>query len=291
MHCRNFNLISPRPLNLLISKSTEWDINMSRPNALAPPAKIACLRELSAFKDVVSLLHPRTNRAIPEYTQNNKHVVMFPGFGTDTRFFKPLNKYLERHGHFLYDWGMGLNDAGLKINCILQDLTSTWEVDPAGKAEPINSKEIGIPYLCSRSVDRVRSLSATLDAPLVLIGWSLGGYIAREVARDLPDEVSQVITFGTPVIGGAKYTATADNFRKNGLDLDWIEREIAKRERNPITQQITSIIGKYDGIIARAACEDAISPNIDRHEVCASHMGLGFHYPLWKIVLAALAKE
>ena len=264
---------------------------MNKPIGLAPPGKIEFLRELSAIKDLISLLHPRTKRTIAEYAQNSKHVVMFPGFGSDTRFFKPLNKYLARHGHFLYDWGMGLNDAGLNTNCTLQDLTSSWEADPTGKAEPINSKEIGIPYLCSRSVDRVRSLSVTLDSPLVLIGWSLGGYIAREVARELPNEVSQVVTFGTPIIGGAKYTATADNFRKNGLDLDWIEREIAKRESNPITQRITSIIGKYDGIITRAACEDAISPNIDTHEVCASHMGLGFHYPLWNIVLAALAKE
>lgn len=264
---------------------------MSKSRGLTPPTKIEFLRELSAFKDVVSLLHPRTKRSIPEYAGHGKHIVMFPGFGTDTRYFKPLNKYLERHGHFLYDWGLGLNDAGLKMECSIQDLSSSWEANPTGKASPINSKEIGIPYLCSRSVDRVRSLSATLESPVVLIGWSLGGYIAREVARDLPDEVSQVITFGTPVIGGAKYTATADSFRKNGVDLDWIEREIAKRESTPITQRITGIIGNYDGIIADAACEDTISPNITMHRVKASHMGLGFHYPLWKIVLEALAKE
>lgn len=264
---------------------------MDKSNKLEQPSKIKLLKELVAVKDVLSLLHPRTKRTIPEYTQNSQHIVMFPGFGTDTRYFKPLNKYLERHGHSLYDWGMGLNDAGLKRDCKLEDLSSSWDADPVGKTRPINSNEIGIPYLCSRSVDRVRSLSATLESPLVLIGWSLGGYIAREIARDLPDEVSKVITFGTPVIGGPKYTATADGFRKNDMDLDWIERETAKRESRPITQPITGIVGKYDGIIAKAACEDSVSPNISLHEVKASHMGLGFHYPLWQIVLEALAKK
>jgi pimeloyl-ACP methyl ester carboxylesterase len=277
------------PLRLLFQAASI--ISMSESAKLVAPAKIEFLRELMAIKDLISLLHPRTKRIIPEYAKNSKHVVMFPGFGTDTRYFKPLNKYLERHGHFLYDWGLGLNDAGLKRECALQDIGSSWQSDPAGKAAPINSKELGIPYLCTRSVERVRSLSLTIESPLVLVGWSLGGYIAREVARELPNEVSQVVTFGTPIIGGAKYTATADSFRKNGIDLDWIEREIAKREHTPITQAITGIIGAYDGIIARSACEDINSPNVSIREVKTCHMGLGFHYPLWRIVLEALARD
>jgi len=123
---------------------------MAKSHKLEAPSKIKFLLELIAIKDVISLLHPRAKRAIPEYSQNSKHIVMFPGYGSDTRFFKPLNKYLERHGHSLYDWGMGFNDAGLKRDCRLEDLSSSWDADPVGKESPINSNEIGIPYLCSR---------------------------------------------------------------------------------------------------------------------------------------------
>jgi len=46
-------------------------------------------------------------------------------------------------------------------------------------------------------------------APVSLLGWSLGGVIAREVARREPDAVRRVITYGTPVVGGAPFTAVA----------------------------------------------------------------------------------
>ena len=36
--------------------------------------------------------------------------------------------------------------------------------------------------------------------------------IAREVARELPERVAQVVTFGTPVVGGPTYTVAADSY-------------------------------------------------------------------------------
>ncbi|MFT6268660.1 MAG: hypothetical protein ACJAVV_001475 [Alphaproteobacteria bacterium] len=256
-----------------------------------PPSKAAFLLELMAIKDFVFLLHPRTQRVFPEYAKSCKQIVLFPFYGSDNRAFKPFRKCLERHGHVVYDWGLGLNDAGLKRKFELSDVSDTWHVDPTGKSAPITTDEMGIPYLCTRAVERIRALSKTIEAPLVLIGWSLGGIVAREAARELPEYVSEVITIGTPSIGGPKYTAAADSFRKNGIDVDWIEREFAKRDQNPITQAITIINGKYDGIIAKSASGDAVSLHTKIVEVSCSHMGLGFHYPLWKIVLESLSKH
>ncbi len=48
------------------------------------------------------------------------------------------------------------------------------------------------------------------DEPVVLVGWSLGGYIAREYAREHPGHVRAIVTLGSPVIGGPRYTATAE---------------------------------------------------------------------------------
>ena len=45
--------------------------------------------------------------------------------------------------------------------------------------------------------------------PVSLVGWSLGGVVVREVARRRPDLVSQVVTFGTPLVGGTTHTAGA----------------------------------------------------------------------------------
>ena len=52
-------------------------------------------------------------------------------------------------------------------------------------------------------------LVADTGRPASLVGWSLGGVIAREVARRHPDAVRRVITYGTPVTGGPRHTTVA----------------------------------------------------------------------------------
>lgn len=256
---------------------------------LRAPSRLALFNEIRALKDLFSLLYPRQTLSDLALTKNGKHVVMLPGFGADNRYVKPMIKYIERHSHLCYDWGLGLNDAGLKRTFKVSDLSDSWYADPTGKAKPITSKEVGVPYLCTLATNKVRSLSESLQVPLVLIGWSLGGYIAREVARDLPLHVSQVITFGTPAVGGPKFTQTADSFRKQDIDIDWIAREIMKRYEQPIQQNITNIVAKHDGIVHRSATIDTLSPHVVEYLVNTTHMGLGFHYPLWKIILQVLA--
>jgi pimeloyl-ACP methyl ester carboxylesterase len=86
-----------------------------------------------------------------------------------------------------------------------------------------------------------------LGAPVRLIGWSLGGYLAREVAREHPHAVQQVITLGSPVIGGPKYTAVAGAYRRRGVDLDAIEAEVAVRNELPLDTPITAIYSQSDG--------------------------------------------
>lgn len=48
----------------------------------------------------------------------------------------------------------------------------------------------------------VLRLADDTGSPVSLVGWSLGGVIAREVARREPDAVRRVINYGTPVVGG-----------------------------------------------------------------------------------------
>lgn len=253
------------------------------------PKKIEFLKELMTAKDLVGLLYPRSRRIIPEYTDNPKHIVMVPGFGFDTRFFKPLTHFLNKHRHHSYDWGLGINDAGIKRDFKLEDVSDAWNLDATGKAGPINKKELGVPYLCDRATQRIRSLSESLGCKVVVVGWSLGGNVAREAARDLPDHVSQIITFGTPTVGCAKYTATADGFHKQGIDLDWVEGVMLKRDKVKITQPIELIYGRHDGIIHNSACLDEINPKVTTHMINACHIGMVFHYPLWRIILKALS--
>ena len=100
----------------------------------------------------------------------------------------------------------------------------------------------------------------------MLVGWSLGGYIAREYAREHPGEVRKVVTLGSPVIGGPRYTATAERYRSQGHDLDEIEQAIKDRYATPLRVPVTAI---YQARRHRAwqACIDRWSPDVRHIEV------------------------
>ena len=122
--------------------------------------------------------------------------------------------------------------------------------------------------------------------PVLVFGKT--GQVARELARDMPDIVDRVVTMGSPVIGGPKYTAVARAFERGGQDTDWIEAEIARRESTPITQPITAIYSRTDGIVGWQAAIDHHSPNVRHVEIDAAHLGMGFNPTIWAEVLSAL---
>ena len=148
-----------------------------------------------------------------------------------------------------------------------------------------------MPCLVDRFIERARFRHEQTGRNIVLIGWSLGGYIAREVARDLPDVIEQVITLGSPVVGGPKYTATGRYFARQGADLDWIEAMIEKREVNPISQRVTMIYSKSDGIVAWPAAIDRFNRNVEHIEVNGSHIGMAFNPSVWSRITEALEQK
>jgi pimeloyl-ACP methyl ester carboxylesterase len=109
---------------------------------------------------------------------------------------------------------------------------------------------------------------------IVLVGWSLGGYLAREFAREHPALVRRVVTLGSPVIGGPRYTATARKYAAQGHDLEELERAVASRYATPLSVPVTALYSKRDGIVAWRACIDRWSPEVTHVEVDETHLGL-----------------
>jgi hypothetical protein len=112
---------------------------------------------------------------------------------------------------------------------------------------------------------------------------------ARETARDYPGYVSQVVTMGSPVVGGPKYTTMGRIFEKRGADLDEIEATIAARESTPIQVPLTCIYSKRDGIVGWQASIDRHSPQVEHIEVYTTHLGLGISPDVFKIIAKKLA--
>ena len=63
------------------------------------------------------------------------------------------------------------------------------------------------------------------------------------------------------------------------------------RERNrvPIEVPITAIYSKSDGVVAWEACVDDMNPEVQHHEIRATHTGIGVNADAYRIVAKALA--
>ncbi|MEM1051570.1 MAG: hypothetical protein AAGI28_05685 [Pseudomonadota bacterium] len=202
----------------------------------------------------------------------------------DDRSTIPLRTFLKRKGFQCEGWGLGTNNAGKGLVQEFDEVSETWDLD----TERTNNGEADVPALCDAMVRRVEERFADLGEPIILIGWSLGGFVARETARELPDKVRAVITIRSPVVGGPKYTLFAPLYARRGYDLDWVEEETINRHLAPITQPITSIYSKRDGIVGWKSSIDHWSPNVDHIEVSTTHMGMGINREVWDIIVKQL---
>lgn len=251
------------------------------------------LMESRAVFDLASVpLSLIKSKLSPKMSAGSLPIIMFPGFGSDERYLKALEWYLQNLGYTTEGWGLRANLAGLDIDHKLEDLSPIWDFDYPENYTPETYKgEGGVPMLCEKAIERIKQRSKELNSPVVIIGWSLGGYVARECARELLDEVAQIITFGAPVFGGPKYSRAADFFKAKKFDLDWVETSIQKRSRVAIAQPITSIYSKSDGIVSEYAAFDSISPNVKNVHINAAHLGMGFNKKVWKVIDDALCAE
>jgi pimeloyl-ACP methyl ester carboxylesterase len=139
-------------------------------------------------------------------------------------------------------------------------------------------------------INRLKDLSDKHGEPVSLIGWSLGGIFARELARNHPQYIASVITMGSPVIVGPRITALKKLSGLFGWDIAQIEQDMIERFSTPIECPITAIYSKLDGIVSWQACIDHWSPNIQHHEVLASHMGMGISKDVYQIISNSMAK-
>jgi hypothetical protein len=146
-----------------------------------------------------------------------------------------------------------------------------------------------VPQLLKRVLKRVVSIAHKAEQKVHIIGWSSGGYLGREAARERPDLVRQVITLGTPVVGGPKYTVVAHRMRRRGIDIEAMAAQIASRNRISLTTPVTAIYSRADAVVAWKACIDNDCSNVEHVEVVTTHFGLGFCPEVYRIIAERLA--
>ena len=174
-------------------------------------------------------------------------VLVLPGLLADDGSTRALRGVLRRLGYDVHGWGLGRN--------------------------------IGPTATCVKGMrDLVDHLADKHGKPVSLIGWSLGGIIARDLARRTPDSVRQVITLGSPfrLARNSQSRATKVFDRFSHLHVE--HRTLPLESENlPLLVPATSIYSHFDGIVHWQTCLDTPGERCENIAVMASHLGLGHH--------------
>lgn len=187
-------------------------------------------------------------------------VLVLPGLGATDASTGMLRKFLTGLGYDVHGWGLGLN-IGPSVGVV------------RGMRELLRELAVG--------------------GKVSIVGWSLGGIFARELARDHPGTVRQVITLGSPyAMTDLRQTRVNPvyqllaRFYTSGADMPPPEHT-----RPPFPVPSTSVYSKSDGIVAWRTC---ISPPGTRREnvaVASSHLGYGYNAAVLWVIADRLAQR
>ena len=222
-----------------------------------PPSLLTGVGEVRAGLQVPRLV-AATARLARAPRGDGGVVIDVPGWLAAEVTNAPLRRFLARLGHDARGWGLGVNRGR-----------------PERDARLLAKK--------------VLAAAAESGRPVALVGWSLGGLVAREVARQHPDAVRRVVTYGTPVVGGPTHTVGARHY---GPDESQRITRLAQAldAEHPIEVPVTAIVSRRDGIVSWRACIDRTSRDVEHVEVRSTHLGMGLDPDVWSVVAERLSR-
>jgi pimeloyl-ACP methyl ester carboxylesterase len=213
--------------------------------------------------DLVAL--PLAAAWLPIAPRGDGHgVLVLPGLLASDASTLPLRQFLRWLGYDVHGWELGRNRG------------------------PTDDVLDGLPTALSELADAT-------GAPVSVVGWSLGGIYARELGREFPTLVRQVITLGSPFSRAEPGHTRADGVYARGARRHSSGRVPTREEvALPIGVPSTAVYSRHDGIVCWQNCIEAETALHGNVEVRCSHLGYGVDpATLWLIAdrLAAPAGE
>lgn len=233
------------------------------PKSESPYRLLTLLEVPRALVEASSLLPART--LLHGLDRGDGHSVMtLPGFLATGRSMRIVRKYLRVWGYDAHCWEMGRN-LGLLKEHNLEELLN----------------------------DRLAQLNDSSGEKVSLVGWSLGGLFARELARRNPERVRTVITMGSP-IGNPKATNAwrlYERVSRTRVDGEAIRRRV-ETVRDPIEGiPMTAVFSQSDAIVSANIATLPPGPLVENVGVVASHFGMGFNPAVLYLIADRLAQD
>jgi pimeloyl-ACP methyl ester carboxylesterase len=215
---------------------------------------------------LASVLGARALRHAPQ--GDGRPVLVLPGFLSGDMPTWPLRNFLSSIGYRAWPWGLGLNLG----------FSTAYHYDIEALIEH-RLKEI---YLDGA------------DKKISLVGWSLGGVYARELARNYPDLISDVITLGSPINGNPSDTSISRVYT-------WVthmhvhDPEFQKKINQsaiPIPGvPVTALYSLTDNIVPPQCAMEKPGPLAENIEVDCTHTGFGFNAYVFFLIAHRLAQS
>jgi pimeloyl-ACP methyl ester carboxylesterase len=213
---------------------------------LAPPSRTLMFLEGRAFSELGAFLGALPLLSLAP-SGDGHPVLVLPGLVASDVSTRPLRSFLRTRGYAVSGWRQGRN-LGLRHG--VQDAM----------------------------VDLVQELNDTHGRKVSLIGWSLGGLYARQLAKMMPERVRSVITLGSPFAAGPKATNAWRVYElASGRRADEEDPRFGGRLMDVPPVPTTAIFSRTDGICAWQGCMEKTSATSESIEVESSHCGMGHH--------------
>jgi pimeloyl-ACP methyl ester carboxylesterase len=187
-------------------------------------------------------------------------VLVLPGLVASDVSTRPLRSFLSNRGYAVSGWRQGRN-LGLRDG------------------------------VQASMVKLVKELNDKHGRKVSLVGWSLGGLYARQLAKMMPDRVRSVITLGSPFAGDPKSTNAWRIYEiASGQRADQADERFGGSLAQTPPVPTTAIFSRTDGICAWQGCMEKTTAQSESIEVESSHCGMGHHPAVVYAVAERLAQ-
>lgn len=231
-----------------------------------PPAILNTLTEIPrAIFEAGSLMTLLPSLSL--LSSGDKHpVLLIPGFMAGDRSLGLLKRYLGYMGYQPETWGVGHN---------------TGSPD----------------HLFDHLPEKLDQLFEKYGEPISIIGQSLGGVFARELGRDYPEKVRQIITLGSPL--AAKNSAVTMRALRHLLKAsaghsieEMVDMMRARKFHMSPDLPLTAVFSKGDGVVHWASCQEETEDHHTQNiEVPGSHCGMAFNPMIYYIIMNRLNQQ
>ncbi len=211
------------------------------------PSRGLFFMELRALPELAGFLATAPLLSLSAPRGDGHPVLVLPGLVTSDRSTFALRTFLKSLGYPTYGWDLGRNYGPL-------------------------------PGIEEAMLNRVDELTDKHGKKVSLIGWSLGGIYARQLAKMRPETVRSVVSLGSPFNGDPRATNAWKLYEfTSGHKVDDRQRHMGGDIADAPPVPTTAIFSKTDGICAWQLCVEKDGDQTENIEIHGSHCGLGHH--------------